>query len=308
LRLTQSPFGKVLTAIRENELRTRFIGFDVDAYKLLAFVLSAAITGLAGGLAVLSHRIASAETMSLAFSGELLAIVLIGGMRSFTGPIFGALFYILFREYLSMYTANWLLYFGLVFIFFILVTPSGLTGIWSRLVRLVIPEKTTGAAMGQRVIPTDPDFFPSFLAGRDAAALACAGISKHFGGIKAVNDVSLQVAGKGVHALIGPNGAGKTSLFNLISGMFPADQGGLTLNSVSLNGQGPDQICASGLARSFQITNLFKGLTVRENLCLSVLSRDPHRFSIWRRLEALSGTQSQTDELVKYLGVQGMEG
>src|SRR5690554_5580882 len=56
LRLTQSPFGKVLTAIRENELRTRFIGFDVDAYKLLAFVLSAAITGLAGGLAVLSHR------------------------------------------------------------------------------------------------------------------------------------------------------------------------------------------------------------------------------------------------------------
>src|SRR3546814_14069875 len=87
--MTQSPFGKVLTAIRENELRTRFIGFDVDSYKLLAFVLSAAITGLAGGLSVLSHRIASAESMSLAFSGELLAIVLIGGMRSYSGPIFG---------------------------------------------------------------------------------------------------------------------------------------------------------------------------------------------------------------------------
>ncbi|MDS1142204.1 branched-chain amino acid ABC transporter ATP-binding protein/permease [Pusillimonas sp. SM2304] len=308
LRLTQSPFGHVLTAIRENEVRTRFVGFDVDSYKLLAFVLSAAITGLAGGLSVLGHRIASAETMSLAFSGELLAIVLIGGMRSFTGPIFGALFYILFREYLSMYTANWLLYFGLVFIFFILVTPSGLTGVWQRLVRLVIPEKTTGAAMGQRVMPADPDFFPSFLTGRDAAALACVGISKHFGGIKAVDDVNLNVAGKGVHALIGPNGAGKTSLFNLISGMFPADQGSLALDSASLNGLGPDRICASGLARSFQITNLFKGLTVRENLCLSVLSRDPHRFSIWRRLDALPDTQSQTEELVRYLGVQGMEG
>src|SRR5690606_16396907 len=129
LRMTHSPFGHVLTAIRENELRTKFVGFDVHGYKLLAFVLSAAITGLAGGLAVLSHRIASAESMSLVFSGELLAIVLIGGMRSFTGPIFGALFYILFREYLSMYTSDWLLYFGLVFIFFILVTPSGLTGI-----------------------------------------------------------------------------------------------------------------------------------------------------------------------------------
>jgi branched-chain amino acid transport system ATP-binding protein len=307
LRLTQSPFGKVLTAIRENELRTRFIGFDVDAYKLLAFVLSAAITGLAGGLAVLSHRIASAESMSLAFSGELLAIVLIGGMRSFSGPIFGAVFYILFREYLSMYTADWLLYFGLVFIFFILVTPSGLTGVWMRLYRLAVPEKTTSAAMGNRLMPTDPDFFPPFLAAAEEQGLRCQGIAKGFGGIQAVNDVDLDVAGKGVHALIGPNGAGKTSLFNLISGLFPADQGSVKLGRTRLDGLAPEDICASGLARSFQITNLFKGLTVRENLCLSVLSRDAHRFSLLKRLDALGGTQSQTDDLVKYLGVHGME-
>src|SRR5690606_34490562 len=145
LRVTLSPFGKVLVAIRENEQRTRFLGFNVQAYKLLAFVISATITGFAGGLSVLNHRIASGEAMSLIFSGELLAIVLIGGMRSFYGPIFGALFYILFREYLSMYTSDWLLYFGLIFIFFILVTPSGLTGTWLRLLRLVVPEKTTSA-------------------------------------------------------------------------------------------------------------------------------------------------------------------
>ncbi|WP_233582915.1 branched-chain amino acid ABC transporter ATP-binding protein/permease [Candidimonas sp. SYP-B2681] len=307
LRLTQSPFGKVLVAIRENELRCKFIGFNVDSYKLLAFVLSAVITGLAGGLSVLSHRIASAESMSLTFSGELLAIVLIGGMRSFTGPIFGALFYILFREYLSMYTSDWLLYFGIIFIFFILVTPSGLTGIWSRIRRLVVPDKITDAAMGGRVIPSGSDFFPSFLGSQHAAILRCENISKNFGGIKAVDDVNLEVRAKGVHALIGPNGAGKTSLFNLISGLFPADQGALSLGSMKLNGLSPDQICANGLARSFQITNLFKGLSVRENLCLSVLSRDPQRFSIWKRLDALPLTQSQTDELVKYLGVQGME-
>lgn len=117
LRLTNSPFGRVLTAIRENEQRTSFVGFDIRSYKLLAFVISASITGLAGALGVLSHRIASTESMSLAFSGELLAIALIGGMRSFSGPILGALFYILFREYLSMYTDNWLLYFGLIFVF-----------------------------------------------------------------------------------------------------------------------------------------------------------------------------------------------
>lgn len=307
LRLTQSPFGQVLTAIRENELRTRFIGFEVDSYKLLAFVLSAAITGLAGALAVLSHRIASAESMSLAFSGELLAIVLIGGMRSFSGPIFGAVFYILFREYLSMYTADWLLYFGLVFIFFILVTPSGLAGLGNRLWRLAVPEKATSAAMGNRVAPADPGFFPPFLAAAGERTLRCQRISKSFGGIQAVDGVDLDVAGKGVHALIGPNGAGKTSLFNLISGLFSADRGSLRLGQASLDRLAPEQICASGLARSFQITNLFKGLTVRENLCLSVLSRDPRRFSLLSRLAALGDTQSQTDELVKYLGVQGME-
>ncbi|MYN13414.1 ATP-binding cassette domain-containing protein [Pusillimonas sp. TS35] len=308
LRLTLSPFGAVLTAIRENELRTRFIGFNVDAYKLLAFVVSASITGLAGALSVLSHRIASAEAMSLAFSGELLAIALIGGMRSFSGPIWGALFYILFREYLSMFTSDWLLYFGLVFIFFILVTPSGLNGLARRLYRMIVPEKQTGAAMAQRVTATDPSFFPSFLAAQQPATLRCEQVGKSFGGIAAVRDVSLNVRGKGVHALIGPNGAGKTSLFNLISGMFPADRGHLKLDGTVLDKKGPDEICASGLARSFQITNLFKGLSVRENLCLSVLSRDPHRFSIWKRLDGLTATQSQTDELVKYLGVQGMEG
>lgn len=307
LRLTQSPFGHVLTAIRENEQRTRFIGFDIRSYKLLAFVISATITGLAGALAVLSHRIASAESMSLAFSGELLAIALIGGMRSFSGPIFGALFYILFREYLSMYTSNWLLYFGLVFVFFILVTPQGLVGIGTRLYRMLVPEKITGAAMGQRVINADQDFFPQFLVNEAAPNLHCQGIAKSFGGIKAVTGVDLTVPGKGVHALIGPNGAGKTSLFNLISGMFPADTGTVKLGNHDLTQLDPNRICASGLSRSFQITNLFKGLTVRQNLCLSVLSRDPHRFSLVRRLDTLEQTQSQTNDLVKYLGVQGMD-
>lgn len=307
LRLTNSPFGHVLTAIRENEQRTRFIGFNVQSYKLLAFVISATITGLAGALGVLSHRIASAESMSLMFSGELLAIALIGGMRSFSGPIFGALFYILFREYLSMYTDDWLLYFGLIFVFFILVTPQGLVGIGSRLYRMVVPEKITGAAMGQRMVPTDPDFFPEFLVTNNAPQLQCREVTKSFGGIKAVTRVNLEVAGQGVHALIGPNGAGKTSLFNLISGMFAADSGSVRLGQAELAGAQPNQICTKGLSRSFQITNLFKGLTVRGNLELSVLARDPHRFSMLRRLAALHETQQQTEDLIKYLGVQGME-
>lgn len=308
LRLTRSPFGAVLNAIRENEVRTRFVGFDVHSYKLLAFVLSASLTGLAGALAVLNHRFASGESMSLIFSGELLAIALIGGMRSFSGPIFGALFYILFREYLSMYTNDWLLYFGLTFIVFILFSPQGLVGVFGRLMSFVRPERVTGAAMGARKAVADPNFFPSFLEPKGRGDLSCANATKVFGGVRAVDDVNLTVSERGVHALIGPNGAGKTSLFNLLSGMFSSDKGTQSIGSQSLTNKSPDEVCRHGVARSFQITNLFTGLSVRQNLCLSVLARDPRRFSIWRSLDQLDQTQTETNELVRYLGVEGMEG
>src|SRR3546814_10632141 len=100
------------------------------------------------------------------------------------------------------------------------------------------------------VMPADPNFFPEFLAATGDEVLHCRGISKGFGGIQAVNEVDLNVAGKGVHALIGPNGAGKTSLFNLISGLFPADRGSLKLGSTSLDKLAPERICNNGLARS----------------------------------------------------------
>ncbi|VFR32309.1 ABC transporter ATP-binding/permease protein [plant metagenome] len=307
LRLTHSPFGKVLLAIRENEVRTRFVGYPVRRYKLIAFAISATVTGMAGGLAVLNHRIASAESLSVPFSGELLAIVLIGGMRSFAGPILGALFFVLFREYLSMVTENWLLWFGLVFIAFILFSPAGLAGIWNRVWRMVRPEADRAAAMGARSTPPEVGEFPSFLQRADRQPLVAEGVSKRFGGVKAVADVSTTISDQGVHALIGPNGAGKTSFFNLLSGMFAPDEGKVRLGTRDLTAGTPDVICGAGVARSFQITNLFKGLSVRDNLLLSVMARDPARYAILRRASDLDKAQRETDELVRFLGVTGME-
>ncbi len=305
LRLSHSPFGHVLVAIRENEQRARFVGYPVQRYKLVAFVVSATVTGLAGALFVLNHRIASAEMLSVPFSGELLAMVLIGGMRHFSGPLIGALFFLLFREYLSQWTENWLLFFGLVFIGFILLSPSGLAGVGQRLWRLWRPEADRAAAMAARRTPLTPQPFPSFLP-EGGAVLQAEGVSKHFFGLKAVDNVNLHVQAPGLHALIGPNGAGKTSLFNLLSGHFAADGGCITLAGSALPSADPTAACARGLARSFQITNLFKGLTVRENLRLSVMARDAHRFSMLTRADALATTESQTDELVRFLGVDGM--
>ncbi len=307
LRVVNSPFGRVLVAIRENEQRARFIGFPVRRYQLIAFVISASVTGLAGALFVMNHRIASAELVSVPFSGELLAMALIGGMRSFTGPILGAIFFLLFREYLSQFTENWLFYFGIVFVSFILLSPAGLAGIGQRIYRWIKPEATRAAAMADRKVATQPLPIPEFLGSRQRQALEVVSVTKHFGGIKAVDNVSLLVKSKGLHALIGPNGAGKTTLFNLISGQFTADAGAIRLGDTPVVMANPTLACVRGLCRSFQITNLFKSLTVRENLWLSVMARDSLRFSLLRHADQLDQTRHETEELIRFLGVSGME-
>src|SRR3954470_10520545 len=164
-RFHRSPVGHVLVAIRENEQRARFIGYPTDRYKLFAFTASAAITALAGALSVINHRFASAEPISVQFSGELLAMVVIGGMRSFLGPALGALFFILFREFLSIWTANWLLYFGLLFVGFIVFSPTGLVGVAERLLAPFRKREVEAAAMAGRAISADVPL-PAALAAR----------------------------------------------------------------------------------------------------------------------------------------------
>ena len=138
-RFHASPIGSVLLAIRENEQRAQFVGYATQRYKQIAYAASATLTGFAGVLFAFHHRFASADPTSISSSGELLAMVIIGGMRSLLGPALGALFYILFREYLSIWTPNWLLFFGLLFVAFVVFSPTGLVGVWRRLTEPMRP-------------------------------------------------------------------------------------------------------------------------------------------------------------------------
>jgi len=309
LRVVRSPFGHALVAIRENEQRATFQGYHTNRYKLAAFVLSACVTGLAGAMLVFLHRLAAAESTTVAFSGELLAMVVIGGMRTFLGPALGALFFLLFRELFSIYTDNWLLWFGLIFVGFIMFSPTGLTGIWGQLRRRLRPQPEGSAAMSKRKI-FDGLPLPAFLrpAIRNGVVLEAQDIGKHFGGIQAVSNATLTVEAGQIHALIGPNGAGKTTTFNLISGMFAPNTGTVRLHGRAIQSLPPDRICQSGLARSFQITNLFKGLSIYENLRLSLQARHPARFNFWRDTDSYPEIHAETAELMKFLGLQGMEG
>ncbi|MBV9559582.1 MAG: ATP-binding cassette domain-containing protein, partial [Bradyrhizobium sp.] len=308
LRLTRSPFGHVLVAIRENQLRATFQSYPVDRYKLAVFVISAVVTGLAGGLIAFQNYLVSAEAVSVPFAGELLAMVVIGGMRSMLGPALGALFFILFRELLSSWTPNWLLWFGLIFMGFVMYSPSGLIGIGALLMRRLRPPPMEAAAMSKRRIYNDLAL-PAFLVSEAAqgTVLEIEGVSKRFGGIRAVTKADLKVNAGEIHALIGPNGAGKTTLFNLTSGMFASDDGVIRLHGKPIGGSSPDLICHRGLARSFQITSLFRGLSIYENLRLSLLAKSPMRFNIWRDIDSYPDIHAETAELTKFLGLEGIE-
>ena len=308
LRLVRSPFGHVLVAIRENQLRATFQGYPVERYKLGVFVISAVVTGFAGALIGFQNYLVSAEAVSVPFSGELLAIVVIGGMRSMLGPALGALFFVLFRELFSIWTSDWLLWFGLIFVAFVLFSPDGLVGIWARLSKRWWPAPEESAAMSRRKIydglPLPAFLMPKSLAG---TVLEVDGVSKSFGGIRAVNNASLQVGAGEIHALIGPNGAGKTTLFNLVSGLYPTDNGTIKLRGREVQGVPSDLICHQGLARSFQITNLFKGLSIYENLRLSLQAQSDGRFNLWRDIDDYESIHAETAELIKFLGLEGIE-
>jgi ABC-type branched-subunit amino acid transport system ATPase component len=308
MRVTRSPFGHVLVAIRENQLRAMFQGYPVERYKLAAFVISATITGLAGALLGFQNYLVSADATSVTFSGELLAMVVIGGMHHILGPAIGALFFILFRELLSIWTPNWLLWFGLLFVGFVLYSPDGLIGIWGEWQRRRRPPPAEAAAMsGRRLQAGVP--LPAFLRPErtEGTLLEVLAVSKHFGGIRAVSNASLTVGANEIHALIGPNGAGKTTLFNLVSGLYRPDTGEVRLNGRDFHRLPAHRICEQGVARSFQITNLFRKLSIYENLRLSLQARHPGRFNAWRDVDGYPKVHAETRELVRFLGLTGIE-
>jgi branched-chain amino acid transport system permease protein len=130
-RLSYSPFGRVLQAVKQNETRAAFVGHNVWMYKFLAFVLSTAVAGLAGALFAMAQQSAYPNVMSLQNSGYVVMMVLIGGgLVSFWGPLIGAAFFILARDLLGAYTETWLLWYGLAFMTMVIFKPEGIVGMW----------------------------------------------------------------------------------------------------------------------------------------------------------------------------------
>jgi branched-chain amino acid transport system permease protein len=132
-RMVESPFGKILQAIRENETRAEAVGYDVARYKLLAFVVAGGFSGLAGVLYAMLFGIVPLEAIGFVFSGNVVFATLIGGSGSLYGPIIGSVVFIWLSESVSTVWARWPLLLGVAFVIVVLFLRGGVVEAWSRL-------------------------------------------------------------------------------------------------------------------------------------------------------------------------------
>ena len=134
-------------------------------------------------------------------------------------------------------------------------------------------------------------------------ALRLHDVRKSFGRTTIINGVNLSIEPGERHAIIGPNGAGKSTLFNLISGRFGVSSGGIELHGEDITGLEPEVINRKGLARSFQITNIFPRMSVYENVRCAVLWSQGYRYSFWHRVDGLQTVRERASDIVERIGM-----
>jgi branched-chain amino acid transport system ATP-binding protein len=188
-------------------------------------------------------------------------------------------------------------------------SPTGLVGVAERLLAPLRRREIKAAAMAGRRTAEDLSLPQNLLRAHDhnSLVLSARNLEKSFGGIHAVRGFDLSVRDTTLHALIGPNGAGKTTAFNVLSGLYAPDAGSVELEGKSIAGLKPEDITRAGVGRSFQITNLFGGLSVEENVRLAVQARSRMRYAMWHSTASLSDIHADTVELIGYLGLAGIE-
>jgi branched-chain amino acid transport system permease protein len=262
--LVTSRHGKALLVLRRSPVLASSLGIGVRPLKLKAYALGAVPCGIAGVLfANLDHFVSPANPgpFTITTAIAVLAASVLGGSSSVYGALAGAAVLQLgplrlssFNQYTDAVDGAFLILFGLLL-------SDGLSGLGSRLVarwmRRSAVEADGGATRARR----------ERLTGKlSGAALEIDSVSKRFGGVTALSEVSLRAEPGKVTALIGPNGSGKTTLLNMVCGFYKLDQGRISLDGASLVGRPPHKVAAAGVARTFQTPIIPKGLTVTETV------------------------------------------
>ncbi|WP_428492793.1 ATP-binding cassette domain-containing protein [Rhodopila sp.] len=331
-RIADSPFGVVLRAIKENTPRVAMLGHAVPLYKLASFVIAAMYAGLAGGLLGVLQSYMPPDAFALDTSGQLVVQTVIGGVGTLIGPLLGAALWLWLRDNLQVIPgvgALWKLILGLIFIGLVIALRRGIAGeIRHRWRRRAHPATAEPAAIPDAPIPAAPTpaaptpdaptpdaatpatatqaaaapetmslplVAPLVLGTPGIPALEASGLSKHYGGLRAVHDVSFAIRPNSIHAVIGPNGAGKTTLFKMLLDEVHPTLGEVRLHGRRITGLGVSRVAQLGIGKSNQLNTLFPDLTPRESLRIAALARKrgAFRLDLMRRADGIADVERQ---------------
>jgi branched-chain amino acid transport system permease protein len=264
--LPGTRLGRAMRAVRDNELAAGTVGVHTLRVKVTAFTLSAVLGGIGGGLYAAGFSYISPDNFNFARSIEFLTAALLGGAQSAFGGTLGTVLIVLlpewfkeFPEGLRFLSKVYLAIYGLAVILIMVFMPEGIWGLlrnlWGRVRSAAVRGVGAIAALNFdiRVEHRTP-------------ILGLRSLQKHFGGLKAVDGVDVQVMPGTVHALIGPNGSGKTTTLNVVSGIYRPTAGSIVFDGADITALKPHQRAGQGMGRTFQNIRLFPTMTALENV------------------------------------------
>ncbi len=269
LAVERSRFGMSLLAIKQNEPAAEAAGIDTLRWKMRAIMLSGALAAAVGGFyAVVLLVVTPSSVFGMLTSAQALIVTLFGGAGTLWGPLIGAAVLIPLSETLRAELGDVIpgiqgIVYGVAIILVILMAPEGV--FWR------VRDRFSRA-------PAQPRTIPTVHSAPERAAIPRPGgptilgpilrvhrLSKSFGGLRAVEDVSFEVEEGALLGIIGPNGAGKTTLFNLLNGFLRPDHGQIVFAGTDLVGLKPNRICRLGVGRTFQTVRPFARMSVLQN-------------------------------------------
>ncbi|MGB6252474.1 MAG: branched-chain amino acid ABC transporter ATP-binding protein/permease [Bradyrhizobium sp.] len=276
-------FGMALMAIKQNQAAAEAAGINTLVWKLRAISLSGAVAGAIGAFYALVLLVVTPQSVfGMLVSAQALTVAMFGGVGTVWGPVIGSVILIPLAEILNAEAGSRFpgiqgVIFGLAIIGVILVAPDGL--FWKvrdTLRRRKAPQPSAEAISGPATatvthlpILTRRDQ-PS---GQVDVVLEVSNLSRSFGGLKAVQNVSFQLHRNEILGIIGPNGAGKTTLFNLLNGFLRPDSGEILVEGRDMFARKPHELCEAGVARTFQIMRPFPRMSIADNVVVGAYVR-----------------------------------
>ena len=243
VRLVSSQFGTRMRAVKYSEIAVASVGIDVYRLKVIVFVISAAFAGFGGTLFAHQQNYISPDNFQFFSSVFFLLAVLFGGAGTILGPVIGASVLMLLPEMLHDFDKYRLIVYACLILLTLYFLPNGVMGLATRRGKPQGATDTQDSGDDQTAV-TLPAVF--------GADLQVENVSRAFGGLIALSDVSMRVAAGSIHALIGPNGAGKTTLINIVSGTYRADSGRINVDGADAEITSMHMAARQGIVRTFQ--------------------------------------------------------